>query len=183
MLIKDYEQQIKTIIGDAKIRNKPLILGTPSKALIACGAHQNQNITITYKVIKKSMMPEIRNEEGKLTGNTGHELTEEMLIKAIAELEKPTMIFRGGDESSLIVVTDLLDKKSRNIIIALRLDREEAFSLVTSIRSIYGRDNFPFFVEKNMNEGNLMAVKKEKADEMLRSIGKWYPKENTFISL
>ena len=36
----------------------------------------------------------------------------------------------------------------------------------------------PFFSEELRK---LLAVNKEKADDLLRSIGKSYPKENTFI--
>ena len=39
-----------------------------------------------------------------------------------------------------------------------------------------------FFVGDNIEKGNLLAANKKKADGLLRSIGKSYPKENTFIS-
>ena len=65
---------------------------------------------------------------------------------------------------------------------AIELDRQEGFSEVNSIRSLYGRDNFSFFISDRIDSGKLLAVNKEKADDLLRSIGKSYPKENTFIS-
>ena len=39
-----------------------------------------------------------------------------------------------------------------------------------------------YFIETNKENGNLLAANKEKADGLLHSIGKSYPKENTFIS-
>ena len=68
------------------------------------------------------------------------------------------------------------------IVIAIELERVEGFSKVISIRSIYGRDNIDSYISTNIDNNNLLAARKEKADELLRSIGKSYPKENTFIS-
>ncbi len=43
-------------------------------------------------------------------------------------------------------ITGIKDSKSRNIVIAIELDRHEGFTEVSSIRSIYGRDNLAFFI-------------------------------------
>lgn len=43
-------------------------------------------------------------------------------------------------------------------------------------------ENLKFFVGDNIEQGKLQAANVEKADELLRSTGKSYPKENTFIS-
>ena len=67
-------------------------------------------------------------------------------------------------------------------MVAIELDRGEGFTQVISIRSVYGRDNLAYFIEDNIKKDNLIAMNKQKADELLRSIGKSYPKENTFIS-
>ena len=67
-------------------------------------------------------------------------------------------------------------------MVAIELDRGEGFTQVISIRSVYGRDNLAYFIEDNNKKDNLIAMNKQKADELLRSIGKSYPKENTFIS-
>lgn len=59
---------------------------------------------------------------------------------------------------------------------------QKGFDFINDIRSVYGRDNFEQFLQSNLEKGNLIAINKEKVNEMLCSIGKWYPKENTFIS-
>lgn len=61
-------------------------------------------------------------------------------------------------------------------------DRQVGFTQVNSIRSMYGRDNLDYFIGENIENGNLLAANKRKAEELLRSIGKSYPEENTFIS-
>ena len=173
---------MKMIEGDKNDLNKPLIIGKPSGALCVCGLNEDCDITITKKVIDKAMRPEIRDETGRLVVNTGHGLKPEMIIRAINELESPIMIFTGKKTGSLIVLTGVVDQKNRSIVVAIEIGRQEGFSMVNSIRSIYGRDNLPFFIVENIEKGNLVAANKEKADELLRSIGKWYPKENTFIN-
>ncbi len=79
-------------------------------------------------------------------------------------------------------MTSVKDEKDRRIVVAIDLGRREGFVQVNSVRSIYGRDNLDFFVGKNIDEGNLLGIHKEKADEMLRSMGKSYPEENTLIN-
>lgn len=84
--------------------------------------------------------------------------------------------------NSIVIVTTLFDDKNRNIIVPVDLSVKEGRITVNSIRSSYGRDNFSLFIEKNYNDGNILAINKEKANKIFQSIGKWYPKEETFIS-
>ena len=172
----------KMIEGDKQMTSRPLVVGKPSHILSECGANAEQDITITKKVIDKAMRPEIRDEEGRMVGNTGHGLTEGLIVDSIMELESPTMIFKGRQDNSLLIITNVADPKDRNIVVAIEFGRQEGFTNVNSIRSLYGRDNLAYFIGENIDAGNLLAANKEKADELLRSIGKSYPEENTFIS-
>ena len=97
---------------DKQVNSRPLVVGTPSHILVECGAKSEQSITLTKAVLDKAMRPEIRDEEGRLVGNTGHGLTEELIIKAIMELESPTMIFKGRQDGSLLVITSVVDQKT-----------------------------------------------------------------------
>jgi len=183
MIAPEFRTELKKMIeGDKTLASRPLVVGKPSRILSECGANAEQNITITKKVIDKAMRPEIRDEEGRMVGNTGHGLTEELIIQSIMELESPAMIFKGNNKESLLVITSVEDQKGRNVVVAIEFDRQEGFSKVNSVRSLYGRDNLSFFVGDNIEKGNLLAANKKKADGLLRSIGKSYPKENTFIS-
>ncbi|MBQ2610299.1 MAG: hypothetical protein II586_08075 [Butyrivibrio sp.] len=85
-------------------------------------------------------------------------------------------------EGSILAITSVKDGRGRNVVVAIELDRGEGFTQVISIRSVYGRDNLAYFIEDNNKKDNLIAMNKQKADELIRSIGKSYPKENTFIS-
>jgi len=183
MITKEFETNLHLMInGDKAITSKPLTIGSPSEILIKCGASKEDLITITKKVIDKSMRQEVRDSNGRMVGNTGHGLTEQMIIASINELELPTMVFKGKQLHSLLIITEVKDNKDRTIVIAIELERAEGFSKVISVRSIYGRDNIDSYISTNIDNNNLLAARKEKADELLRSIGKLYPKENTFIS-
>ncbi len=182
MISSGFTEELRKLLdGDELATSKPLIVGKPSFILSICGADINQDITITKKVIDKAMRPENRDENGRMIGNTGHGLTVEQIIQSLMDLDSPTLIFKGRKEGSLIVITNIEDNKCRNIVIAIEFNREECFNRVNSIRSVYGRDKLDFFIGENIEKGNLLAVNKEKADDLLRSIGKSYPKENTFI--
>lgn len=183
MIYTDFSVSIRKMIdGDRQYNGRSAIIGTPSSFLSKCGVDSNQYITVTKNVISKAMRCEIRDSNGRLKGNTGHGLSFELIIHALQELDFPPLVFKGSAANSLLIITTVPDEKMRNIVIAMELNRCEGFSLVNSIRSIYGRDNLSFYISKNIDEGNLIGINKNKADEMLRSIGKSYPKENTFIS-
>ncbi len=180
---ESFESDLHALIGgDKQIASKPLTVGITTNALTLCGANGELPLTISKRVIDKAMRPENRDESGRLIGKTGHGLSEKQLIQALDELKNPAMIFEGSHEGSLLAITSIKDDKSRNIVVAVELDKQENFSSVNSILSPYGRDNLKHYIEENMEKSKLLAVNTEKADEMLHSIGKSYPKENTFIS-
>ena len=77
----------KVVNGDKQVAGRPIFVGKPSRILSECGAKSNNEITITKKVIDKSLRQEKRDGEGRLIGNTGHGLTVEQIIQSIQELE------------------------------------------------------------------------------------------------
>lgn len=170
------------INGDRKLASKPLVIGKTPYSLAICGANSNLLLTINKKVINKALRPEVRDENGKLVGKTGHGLSEDNIIQALNEIKNPAMIFKGSHDNSLLVITNIKDINNRNIVVAVELNKKEGFETVNQILSPYGRDNLSEYIEKNIDNGNLIAINKEKANEMLHSIEKWYLKENTFIS-
>lgn len=172
----------KLLTGDQITASKPLIVGRTPNSLVISGASADMNLTITKKVIDKAMRPENRNEEGKLVGSTGHGLSKELMKQSLFALKCPLLVFRGSRDQSLLVITEIRDDKDRTIVVAVDLERQEGFEQVNSIRSTYGRDNLERFIEESIKGGRLVAVNKEKTDEMLRSIEKSYLKENTFVS-
>ena len=168
--------------NNSSMASRPLLIGKTSLALSKCGIPLNQNITITKNVLKKSLREEKRDSSGKMIGKNGHGLTIQQIIDSLLELDYPTLVFKGTNNNSLLIITEVKDNKNRNIVIAISVNHQENFSFVSSIRSIYGRDNINYYIEENIKKGNLLLLRKEKADKLLHSIEKSYLKENTFIS-
>lgn len=134
MISNEFESKLFRVIeGDRIECSRPLVVGSPSEALIKCGAKENEPITITKKVIDKAMRPELRDNNGRLTGSTGHGLTVTMLVKAIRELESPVMVLKGRREGSILTITSVIDDRGRNVVIAIEFDRLEGFTRVISI--------------------------------------------------
>lgn len=172
----------KLLSGDRALASKPLAVGKTPNALVICGANGDLELAIKKSVIDKCLRPEIRDSDGKLKGKTGHGLTEELLLQALNNIKNPAMILRGSHENSLVAVTNLRDQQGRAVIVAVELNKAEGFREINNITSTYGRNNFTEFLNQKAERGEIIAVNKDKADEMLRSIGKKYPEENTFIS-
>lgn len=172
----------KLLAGDKAIASQPLTVGKTPLALAICGANGDLDLTIKKSVVDKCLRPEVRDENGRLQGKTGHGLTEEQLLQALNGVKNPAMIIEGSRDGSLIAVTDLKDQKDREIIVAIELNKTSGFQEVNQVSSAYGRENFADFLDRQMEQGKIIAVNEEKANDMLHSIGKKYPKENTFIS-
>ena len=175
---------IKSIsFDDGQVRRKGYICQVP--AIGKSPIHDGSDGIRHRNAGQSGAVPESVGIDGGHTcrnGHAGHGLTEQLIVQSISELEKPALIFKGRQDGSILVITSVEDQKDRNIVIAIEFDRQEGFTQVNSIRSVYGRDNLDYFIGENIENRNLLAANKEKADELLRSIGKSYPKENTFIS-
>ncbi|MBQ6734681.1 MAG: hypothetical protein IJR00_07215 [Lachnospiraceae bacterium] len=168
--------------GKQAALSRPLRVGTMPNALVACGAEKDRTVTITKRVIDKAMRQEIRDQYGKLRGRTGHGITKEQLVDALMGIKTPVIVFRGKREDSMLIITSVKDNMGRNLAVALDLRREEGFEVVSSIRSIHGRENVERFIRDSIGEGRLLAINIDKTDDMLRSIEKRYLKENTYAS-
>ncbi|MCI5805053.1 MAG: DUF3991 domain-containing protein, partial [Clostridium sp.] len=179
------ENDIQKVIERAYKQKKfdqTISLGKTPYALAICGANQNLEITVKKSVIDKCLRPEQRDLNGKLVGKTGHGLKEEQLFNALRCINNPIMILEGSRERSMVIITDVQDDKERQVIVAIELKTTEKFGEVNRITSVYGRQNFEQFIDRQFETGKLLAVNKEKTDNMLHSIGKKYPKENSYIS-
>ena len=172
----------KLLDGDQSVTNKPLVIGKTPNALAICGADSNLEMKIKKSVIDKSMRPEIRDETGRLVGKTGHGLTQGQLLEALNQIRTPVMILQGSREDSLVAITDVKDNKGRDVVAAVELHKAVGFDEINHVTSIYGRENIVRYISEQMEQGKLLAINREKADELLHSIGKSYPKENTIIS-
>ncbi len=60
------------------------------------------------------------------------------------------------------------------MIVSVELTKAEGFREVNNIFSPYGRNDFTEFLKQKAERGEIIAINKENAIEMLRSIGYRY---------
>ncbi len=112
----------------------------------------------------------------------GHDLSGKIFKKILHELRNPVMVLKGSRPNTLVAVSSLKDKEQRPIIITVSLGYNFGHSKVNKITSAYGRNNFGDYISRQIDDGKLIAVNKNKANKLLRSFGVPFPIEETFIS-
>lgn len=153
----------------------PIKIGTTPNSLSIAGADPSLDIVINPSTVKKCMSePD--------THYHGHGLSAELMKLIPVELRNPTMIFKGSKSNSLVAITELKDYEQRGIMIAVSLNEMKNHHEVNRISSVYGRNNMTNYLKAQIEQGNLIAANKEKANEMLQTIGLQLPLEETFIS-
>ncbi len=180
---KAFEESFsKLLSGDKATASKPLVVGKTPYSLAICGADSSLDLQIKKSVIDKCLRPEVRDEEGKLVGKTGHGLSEEQVKAAISNIKNPAMILQGSRDDSLVIVTDFKDDKDREIIAAVELSASTRYGEINNITTLYGREEFAEYINRQIDDGKVLAANEEKADKLLLAIGKKYPEGNTIIS-
>lgn len=171
-----YVQNLKQFILDAdRPKNMPVMVGETPNSLAVAGADRKLKLIIYPRTIKKCMgKPEDIYH--------GHDLSFKILKKLPSELRNPVMIFKGSIPDSLVAITSLKDKNNKEIIVAISINKKEKRQLVNRVSSIYGKDDIHNYINKQINQGNLIAVNTQKANEMLQSLELQLPSEETFIS-
>lgn len=153
-----------------------ITIGKTPYSLIAVGANSDLDLLIRPDTIRKCMREATADEHG-------HLLTEEMLQALPDELRNPILILKGSHEGSVVAVTELKDNENKEVIVSVEFNSGQDFGVVNRITSAYGKDNFQKYLNREIYEkSNLIAVNKNKANEMLRPFGLQLPTGNTFIS-
>ena len=178
---KQFLEQFRDVVENSTKVSKPLTIGSTPNSLVICGAKPDLKFTISKKVIDKCLRPEIRDESGRLEGKTGHGLSDRQLAAALDNVKNPIMVLRGNRPDSLVVVTDCKDNQDRQILVSVQLNKAGDSVEINDVTSAYGRKGFARFIENEINKGSLLAANKEKANELLHSIGKKYPEANVVI--
>ncbi len=154
--------------------SQPIIIGKTTNALAIAGANKELDLAINISTVRKCMAEPTERYHG-------HGLDIDIMSQIPSQLRNPVMILKGGHEGSVIAITELKDKKNREIMIALDIETAFARQYVNRITSVYGRNNMVNYLENQLLLENLIAVNIEKADKMLQSLGLQLPQEETFI--
>lgn len=137
-------------------------LGVTPKSLQKHGA-QPLPIIMTQDVITKIT-------------NGYHSIAIDEIARLPSQLARPVMIFQGSVPNSLVVLTEMVDKYGDEIIGAIHLNKYQKRMAVNRIASLYGKQNIENYIQRNIEQGNLLDVDKEKAPEWFTNRGLQLPK-------
>ena len=171
---ESFANELDLFLGSDK-KSDFLHIGDTSNALALSGANQDLQVVIAPRTIVKCMSEADEHYHG-------HGLDADTMKQLPAELRNPVMILKGNKENSLVAITQLQDKENRPIMVAVSLSEKKGFHEVNRIASAYGRNNMGNYLDKQLNQGNLIAANQERAEELLNTMGLQLPDEKTFIS-
>ena len=171
---ESFANELDSFLGSDK-KSDFLHIGDTSNALALSGANQDLQVVIAPRTIVKCMSEADEHYHG-------HGLDADIMKQLPAELRNPVMILKGNKENSLVAITQLQDKENRPIMVAVSLSEKKGFHEVNRIASAYGRNNMGNYLDKQLNQGNLIAANQERAEELLNTMGLQLPDEKTFIS-
>ncbi len=156
--------------------NVPIKVGVTSNALSISGANEGLDVYINQSTIKKC------TSEPSERIKHGHNLSKDIIKQIPQQLRNPILILKNQSENALIAITDLKDNNNKQIIIAVGLERRKNQMEINRITSLYGKDNFKNYLEKQIGNQNLVALNKMKADKLFQAIRLQSPDVETLIS-
>lgn len=170
----EFAQKISEFLNNNNCNTQPLRVGHTPFSLIICGANANLEIGISPETIIKCMSNSNDHYHG-------HELTQELIASLPQSIRDPIMIFKGSHTNSLLLVTELKDKYNKEIVVPIELSSRKARTFINRITSAYGKKNIENYIFNQLQQQNLLAINKEKANKLIQSLGLQLPPEESFI--
>lgn len=152
----DFKRKLSEWQAGKMKRDEFFWLGTPSTILIEAGI-SNCPIIMSQSIIKK-------------VTEKVHKINFEDIRKIPDELNNPLMILRGTQQNSFVILTELQEKE-RPVVVALYINEQVGryAQKVNRIASIYGRDNFREYVERQLKENKIIYMDEKRSGWFTRS--------------
>lgn len=179
---RSFRRSLSRIVDKGHTADKSILVGVTPNAIDCCVNKKGLNLVINKRTITKCIRKELRDKKGKQTRKSGHGLTEDQINEAIWAIKRPIMIIRGSKENSIAVMTSAKDNEGRYIFVFINPDKPGATERVNVISSIYGRNNLEAYLQKCFSEEMVLAMDKEKVDDVLPSIGGHFSKASAPIN-
>lgn len=102
------------------------------------------------------------SKSGKKSHTEGHNISKEEIYNLSEALRNPIMVLKGNKRSqnSVILVTDLTNKKGEKVFVPIALDRQNG--RISTISSLYGKKNLSKYISEHTSD--ILAINKEKVD-------------------
>ncbi len=171
---KDFKQTIDDFLNGNINPTDQIFVCQTTEVMRVCGA-DNLDVMIYQDTIRKILSDDLSKFEHP------HNLTVNTLKQLPDQLQKPVMVFKGSHEGSIVLVTDLFNENSEQIIISCELNSINKRHEINRITSMYGKENIANYINTQIKKDNLIGCHKKIANQMLQSVGLYLPSEETFI--
>lgn len=170
---KSFAEQVDEVLNGTASRYNDLKVCDTPQILLDVGCEQLPML-YTQKHLKKAIQTKDLKEH-----THGLDLKQ---IKALPSLiENPAMILDSTSRTdSILLVLPQVDKEKCPLVVTVKPNGNGKYNLdvIASnfITSIYGRENFSKFIERNIEMNNVLYCDKEKSQELFRVLGLQFPK-------
>lgn len=170
----DFSKTIDDFLNGKINPTDHIFVCSTTEVMKVCGA-DNLDVMIYQDTIRKILSDDLKQFEHP------HNLSVETLKQLPIQLQRPIMVFKGSHEGSIVLVTDLQNANSEQIIVSCELDSGSEWNKINRITSMYGKENIANYLNAQIKKDNLIGCQKNIANQMLHSVGLYLPSENTFI--
>ena len=106
----------------------------------------------------------------------GHNLGFEAIRQLPEKMRNPVAILKSDTQKdNLVVLTDMVDRAGRPVIVPIRVDKNGTTDFGTVIPSMYGRKDFADFMKKQEEKGNILYYDKKRNLHQLPNSGVQFP--------
>ena len=156
---KSFSKQIDNYFKGIFPKRDMLIVRKNTPKLLQKLGLKNLPITMTQKHLET-----IVNNKGPYKNVNYHGINIKTIKKVPKSLEMPLFVLKSYTKSnSIVVVTKLFDEKNRPIIASIKINGKGTIRdlrINTNVMtSVYGKDNFNNFLEKNIIKENILYDK------------------------
>ena len=172
--LKPFDKQVDDVLSGADTTSSHLEVLKVTPPLLRMVGVPNLPILMTAYHVKT-----ITQENGSGSANY-HGLNVDVVKKLPELLSDPVMIMDSlTRDDSIVVVTQTVDKENRPVIGAIKLGGKGYLNSIeidaNILSSAYGRESFQSFIERNIAQGKVLYVDKEKSQELAKIPGIQFP--------
>lgn len=162
---ENFSAQVDKFIEGKMPIFETLSLGATPNVLHLVGANAD-TLTMKQSVLRNSILDE---EHRTSSHSSGHNISKEIIKQLPESLRNPILILKGQHPHTVVALTELTNKDDKNILVPIALDLRSTDSIVNKVTSIYGKNDISRYLNKHQND--IIAVNKQKADELFTTIG------------
>ena len=104
--------------------------------------------------------------------NGKHNLGFDAIANIPEQTNRPVAVFKSATQKdSAIVLTDMIDANNNPVIIPIHLNKQGRWETITEAASEYGRDDIRRMLSNAKDNGGLIYIDKNRADQVLSGVG------------